>query len=212
MTLLRSIARLAGSGGSPIVAGMKVLTAALALLAAALSAHAEVLVYKGTMKRYGPKEAVVVTSRPCYVVVGLATPQQVGFVSWYSAKGKKYHDRLDPLAVRIQQLPQVDGKVVNTYTVAQFTDLGSGAFVNEALFLHGLPVSLVVGAGNATDMEPKTLAGSHLRIAVGVGYGYDETSFALTYDKAHTIEANIAGRDAVTELNALIATLGALGY
>jgi hypothetical protein len=179
--------------------------------AAVVSGRAEFLVYKGTMRRYAPKDSVGPVSRGCYLVINLST-NEVGFLTYYSLKGKKHQFRSDPVTVHPFVETRVDGKTVDTFSYAQFQDFGSGTYENQSLFLHGLPATVIVGASNATDQQPKTLAGNYSLDAVGIGSRYEESTFTLSFDQVHTVAANVVVHTTTTEMDFISALLGGLGY
>jgi len=191
--------------------------ALLALLLTAPAAHAEVLIYSGTVQHLSTMDLPAAQKRKAYVVFDQGQ-KTFATMSWGKDIIGKRHDI--PITTTLDYLTfsRSDGVDEDGYAFAfvQSTlgDPGGGGY--RGMFFHGARVPLVVSmSGSVKNLEPaaKTLSGVIAGAAVGLlggQLGYD--AYALKYEQKLTIEANGGNSSVDVAMAHLVGLVEAMGY
>jgi hypothetical protein len=189
----------------------------LALVLAAARAHAEVLVYSGSVQRLATSDDPSVQKRKAFVVVDQFQKKFV-LVSYGRAAIGKRHDFAAVEDVDFFTFPHADGKLEDGFaaTTAQGSFQGQSGGGYSAIFLHGTEVPLVVSVtGDVKNIQAraKVLTGTTAGAATTIlGAFYRQDSIKVKFDQKRTIEENGAGSTAAAAIAHVVGVLEAAGY
>lgn len=185
----------------------------LVLLALAVSASANVIVYKGSA-RAGLDAAKQFSKTPrVYLVVDLTS--KTGYmVVYYKLNGLKQSTNLPPFdRTRYNSEAITSERRIGTFTHVLDNDIGGGEFGAFMLYLRGTEKALALSSLPTTGNFPRTLTGI-FRLAQFVANTPTnfELNFTLTFDMLHTLSANNSFKNGATTFADIGAELTALGY
>jgi hypothetical protein len=180
----------------------------------AISARANVIVYKGVARCALPSTTSQFSARPrVYYVVDL-TANKGYFIHFYTLNGQKGSQTLPLDNTRYVAQVISATKTVGTFSYVADNSAGLDVGVNM-LYLRGFQAALQLstsGGGTFANL-PKTLAGV-FRIVQKVGSSISlfEFNYALTFDAAHTQLANNGFKDGVATVVDLQNELSVKGF
>ena len=187
--------------------------AAVVLGFTSISAHAEVLIYSGTVrltdldlrKRPFVRKAFLVTD-PETGSTQIVTYGKVGHIKTREAELVKVGDYFGGALA-------LNGPLLDVYSYINKQD--EPTKIRESLFLRGYQKSLQVSLNQGDPdkkLRAKFLNGSSRVFITSADSSYVEREISLAFDRERTIDANVSGLTAAAAFDKIVAFLDSKGY
>lgn len=177
-------------------------------------AHANVLIYAGTVSHIDTSATTVKSTRKCFVAID-PTANKLLLLRYGNVSGMKQHDTGDVYDIITVPSPRADGKIDESFAFAHPVESQGSTFGYEAVFFHGTEKTIVVSRNGNTNIaaeHPRSLTGTYRITVAFFTSRYQEDNFAVGYDQARSVVANVAQKTIAAVRTDLIALLESRGF